>query len=196
MHAEVNMLSSPLHHARGTEHPDPAGFRGLRHPDPCLHHSPAFRVHCGLGRIQVHPVIRKLILVRYVHPAGALLESHREAHCLIFFLLSVFQQSHGRYHEHGSALCLKEVRAFPHPAVFRSLPRFVDISPCAQVLAAEEEQFPVLFLHRASQDKIPRICSSPDLGIPCMGPVSDLLIRDRRYDDRLSVLIVKMESVL
>ena len=65
-----------------------------------------------------------------------------------------------------------------------------------QILAPVEQDFSIFFFHRASENEIPGILSSPDLRISRVCAVSDRRICDRRDDNFFAVLIVKVEAIL
>ena len=115
---------------------------------------------------------------------------------LVFFFLPVVQQIHGGDQQHFSSLRLKIVRALPHPSVLRSFPGLVHVRPGVQVPAAVKKDFPEAFFRGASQHQIPGVPASPDLGIPGVGPVSDLRDGNGRDDHFFILLIVKVKSVL
>ena len=106
------------------------------------------------------------------------------------------KELHCGEHQDFPAICLKVVRALPHPSVFRTFPCLVYIGPCVEIFAPVEEDFSVLFFNSAAEDQIPCIFSAPDLRISCVGPVSDGRLRDRGNDDFLAVLIVEAESII
>jgi len=196
MHTEEDMTVYYFHHTGRAEHSDPSFLCYSGHPHPCDHSAKSVFIECSLRGVEIQTVVEVLVCVGNLQGAGSLIESYRETDGLVPLFYMIRKELHRGEHQDFPAICLKVVRAFPHPSVFRTFPCLVYIGPCVKVFAPVEEDFSVLLLNSAAEDQIPCIFSAPDLRISCVGPVPDGWICDRGNDDFLAVFIVKAESIL
>jgi len=115
---------------------------------------------------------------------------------MVRFPFSILQYSHGRHHQHISALGPEQIRTLPHPSQRRFFCHAVYRLPLEQIHAPVKKKLASVIIRPAAQHHIPGILSPPHFRIPRVCPVRRLPVCERRDDHSFSFKIIKRKSVL